>query len=267
MCLIAFAWDAHPRWRFALVANRDEFHARPTAAAGPDPDHPDVHGGRDLRAGGGWLMLSTRRRLAAVTNVRAGREPGTAARSRGALVRDFAAGDAGADAYAGALRPIAHEFGRFNLLLWDGGAPVFAGNHPRFATHPVATGLHAMSNGAFDAAWPKAEGASRALAAWLDAQPSLPAGGRQARDPDLAPLFAALADETPAPDALLPETGVGPALERRLSPAFIRDPVYGTRCSSIVLADAHGALFAERRFAADAQVTGESVARLDWRGA
>ena len=267
MCLIAVAWDAHPRYRLALVANRDEFHARPTAPAGPDPDHPDVHGGRDLQAGGGWLMVSRRRRLAAVTNVRAGRDPGTAARSRGALVRGFAAGDAAAGDYAQGLRPDARAFGRFNLLLWDGGAPVFAGNHPRFATHPVAPGLHAMSNGAFDAAWPKAEAATRALAAWLDAQPATPAGDARPRAPDLAPLFAALADETPAPDALLPDTGVGLALERRLSPAFIRDPVYGTRCSSVVLADAHGVLFAERRFGPRAEVEGESVVRLAWRGA
>ena len=91
------------------------------------------------------------------------------------------------------------------------------------------------------------------------------AGERVKAAPDLAPLFAALADERQAPDALLPDTGVGIELERRLSPAFIRGPVYGTRCSSIVLADAAGVLFAERRFGPDAAVLGESVTRLAWR--
>src|SRR3546814_16924545 len=31
MCLIALALDAHPRYSLVLAANRDEYHARPTA--------------------------------------------------------------------------------------------------------------------------------------------------------------------------------------------------------------------------------------------
>ncbi|KAB8180045.1 hypothetical protein FKV24_012690, partial [Lysobacter maris] len=72
MCLIAVAWQAHPRYRLALIANRDEFHQRPTAAAGPDPERHELYGGRDLLQGGSWLLASSRRRLAAVTNVRTG---------------------------------------------------------------------------------------------------------------------------------------------------------------------------------------------------
>ena len=45
MCLIAVAWRAHPRYELALIANRDEFHARPTAAAGIDPEKPFVTSG------------------------------------------------------------------------------------------------------------------------------------------------------------------------------------------------------------------------------
>src|SRR3546814_7923905 len=73
MCLIALAWRVHPRFPLALIANCDAAHARPTAAAGFDPGAPDVYGGRDLVQGGSWLQVSTRGRLAAVTNVRAGR--------------------------------------------------------------------------------------------------------------------------------------------------------------------------------------------------
>jgi uncharacterized protein with NRDE domain len=71
MCLIAIAWKDHPRYSLALIANRDEFHGRPASPAGVDPDAPTVYGGRDLQAGGSWLQVSTRGRLAAVTNVRA----------------------------------------------------------------------------------------------------------------------------------------------------------------------------------------------------
>ena len=31
MCVVAFAWNLHPRWRLLLAGNRDEFHARATA--------------------------------------------------------------------------------------------------------------------------------------------------------------------------------------------------------------------------------------------
>lgn len=260
MCLIAIAWCVHPRYRLALIANRDELHARPAAAADFDPEAADVYGGRDLVQGGSWLLASTRGRLAAVTNVREG-SPGEAMpRSRGALVRDFVHGAQSADQYLATLRADAAEYGRFNLLVWDGGRLAFASNHPGFSTHPVEPGVHAMSDGAFDAPWPKSAHATRALSAWLasDAPDRHQAGDARA----LQPLLDALADATPAPDADLPDTGIGRDLERSLSPAFVRDPRYGTRCSTVVLVE-HGALtFVERRFGPDAQVTGESARRL-----
>lgn len=259
MCLIAIAWQSHPRYRLALIANRDEVHARPTAPAGFAPGQPDVYGGRDLQAGGGWLMVSTRGRLAAVTNVRTGAPDDGRPRSRGALVRGFVGGvDAGED-FVAALGADAHEYGRFNLLLWDGDTLQFAGNHPAFHRHAVAPGVHAMSNGAFDAPWPKSGHATQALRAWLDA----PASRERAADADaIAPLFAALADTTPAPDAALPDTGVGIELERWLSPPFVLGERYGTRCSSIVLVGDDAITFAERRYGPNGVVEGESFARL-----
>src|SRR5690606_36381371 len=65
MCVLAFAWHAHPRWRLVLAGNRDELHARPAAplARWPDPDSA-LLAGRDLRSGGTWLGVSERGRLA-----------------------------------------------------------------------------------------------------------------------------------------------------------------------------------------------------------
>jgi uncharacterized protein with NRDE domain len=261
MCLIAVAWRAHPRYRLAVIANRDEAHARPTAPAGPDPDFPDVHGGRDLAAGGGWLMVSSRGRMAAVTNVRVGPGQHAAPRSRGQLVRDFVRGDMPAAEAVAALAPVAEAYGPFNLLQWDGDTLAFASNHPRFAMHPVTPGLHAMSNGAFDAPWPKSGHAARALSAWLDAERG-DGGGSGPDPPSLAPLFEALADATPAPDDALPDTGVGLALERALSPPFVRGAHYGTRCSTVVLVDDAAIVFAERRFGPRGRRLGESVSIL-----
>jgi uncharacterized protein with NRDE domain len=117
-----------------------------------------------------------------------------------------------------------------------------------------------MSNGAFDAPWPKSGHATRALEAWLDAT--------SAGDTDidsiepLALLFTALSDTTPAPDDRLPDTGVGRDLERALSPPFVRGERYGTRCSSVVLVSATDIVFAERRYGPDAASIGESLVSM-----
>jgi len=260
MCLIAVAWQSHPRYRLALIANRDELHARPASPAGPDPQRADVYGGRDLQMGGSWLLASTRGRLAVVTNVRAGLSVEPMPRSRGALVHDFVHGDAGGEQFLSMLADTAMEYGRFNLLVWDGQSLRFAGNHPHYTTHSVAPGLHAMSNGAFDAAWPKSGRAMQSLDAWL--RRSEKGTATDVAPADVAPLFEALADTTPAPDAELPDTGVGLDMERALSPPFVRSARYGTRCSSVVMIDEDDITFVERRFGPEGVPLGETAATL-----
>ena len=264
MCLIALAWRLHPRYPLAIAANRDELHARPTAAASLDPDAPSVYGGRDLVQGGGWLQVSRLGRLAAVTNVRDGRRgEASEPRSRGWLVRDFVRGNAAATEFAGTTASVGGH-GPFNALFWDGRDLVHASNHPDMRHAGVAPGLHAMSNGAFDAPWPKSMAATRALEAWLDTPlaGADPLGSPQV----LEPLFAALADTSMAPDGELPDTGIGIELERRLSPPFVTGVDYGTRCSSVVLVASDHVLFAERRFGPGGVPAGDSIARVPLPG-
>lgn len=257
MCLIAFAYGVDPRRPFALIGNRDEFHERPTASAGPHPDAPDVFGGRDLEKGGSWLLVSQRGRLAAVTNVRAGPPFEAAPRSRGGLVDAFARGRRDAAAFLDTLRGEAADYGRFNLLLWDGRSAMLATNHPQFATRVLAPGVYGLSNGDFDADWPKVRRARLALERWL--------GGERADD-DIDPLFAALRDEDPAPDTELPDTGVGLDLERTLAPPFIRGARYGTRASSVVLIGADAIDFAERDYGPEALLVRDQRVRLPLAG-
>ncbi|MGA8054805.1 MAG: NRDE family protein, partial [Burkholderiales bacterium] len=42
MCLILFAYRAHPRYTLVVAANRDEWFRRPTAPAGLWSDRPEV---------------------------------------------------------------------------------------------------------------------------------------------------------------------------------------------------------------------------------
>lgn len=232
-----------------MTGNRDEFHARPTAALAPWQDEPSIIGGRDLRSGGGWAGVGGTGRMAVVTNVR---DPlaAQAGPSRGALVADFLRGREAAAVHMDRLAGIAAAYAPFNLLLADSDSLEYLGNHPA-ERQTLGPGVHGMSNGALDAPWPKTRRLMDALSAWLEA------------DEDLAPLWAALADEHRPADSELPDTGIGLERERWLSPAFIRGDDYGTRASTVLLIDAagHGQMH-ERRFGAQGVFLGES--RVDF---
>ena len=89
MCVLAFAWRAHPRWRLVAAGNRDELHTRPTTELAHWEAPDDFLAGRDLQSGGTWLGVSEEGRFAVVTNVRGYglAQPGRP--SRGALVADL----------------------------------------------------------------------------------------------------------------------------------------------------------------------------------
>lgn len=255
MCLIAVAWQALPGTPLVIAANRDEFHARAATAAAPWDDAPQVFGGRDRVQGGGWLAVNAQaRRLAAVTNVRRMVPPDPEAPSRGRLVADFARADTGVAGFLDALHDDAPRYAGFNLLLWDGAAMRFATNHPEPSVQPLSPGLHLVSNASLDTPWPKAERLRTAMTDWL-------ALAEPRRTPE--PLFEALADRRQAPDAALPDTGVGLAHERMLSPPFIVSPGYGTRASTVVMAHDDGGIdFIERRFDAEGTCVGETHEHL-----
>ena len=235
MCLAAFALNAHPRFPLVIAANRDEFFARPAAPMSWWPaGGTEVLAGRDLEAGGTWFGLTRAGRLALLTNVR---EPGrqiAGAPSRGDLVVDWLTGATTAPAFVQALRP---GYNGFNLVMGDlaAGTWHWASNRAD-ATVALQPGVHGLSNASLDTPWPKTVGLKTDLTEALDAAGST--------DDLIARLLEALADDRPAPDAALPDTGVGLARERLLSPRFVRMPgpdgkaAYGTRCSTVLVREA-----------------------------
>ena len=251
MCVVAFACNLHPRWRLVLAGNRDEFHARATAALARWPDR-GVIAGRDLQSGGTWVGIDRHGRAAVVTNVRDGYAKPHAGPSRGALPLAFLAAEADAAGMSKALLADAAAYAPFNLMLADAEGCWHLGNHPR-QREALAAGVHGISNGRLDAPWPKTRRLSAALQAWVDAGNN-----------DLQPLWRALAEERIAADVELPDTGVGLELERRLSPAFIRGEAYGTRASTVIAIDHAGRGFIhERRFGPNGVFAGETVLRND----
>ena len=253
MCLAVIALSAHPHYSLVVAANRDEFHARPAAPAawGRAPPFVDILAGRDLEAGGTWLGVRRDGRWSLVTNVR---EPGRhdpAARSRGELVPRVLGADATDAALAG-IADAADRYNGFNLLAGDAGGVRWTSNRDP-GVRSLSAGTHGLSNALLDTPWPKVVRTLDRVRAWA-------ADGER----DTSPLFAALADRAPAPDALLPATGVPLDWERMLSAPFIVSERYGTRCSTLLTIDRDGrARFQERSFSADGAQTVEMIEEFD----
>jgi uncharacterized protein with NRDE domain len=227
MCLVLVVWRVHPRYPCLVAANRDEFHARPAAPAGWWPDHPAILAGRDLEAGGTWLGLTRTGRFAALTNYRDPEQRRAQAPSRGALVTSLLESGAPVADGLAYLRGVGAGYNGFNMIFSDG-ERLGIYESVRGAGRELGPGIYGLSNHLLDTPWPKVQKAKSRLQAALSDMT------------DTGPLLALLRDDRPAPDAQLPETGVGLEWERLLSSAFVRAPDYGTRCSTIIRIESGG---------------------------
>jgi uncharacterized protein with NRDE domain len=247
MCLVLIAMDQHPDYTLIVAANRDEFYDRPTAPAEFWADAPTVLAGRDLRAGGTWLGIDRKGRIALVTNYRQGQREDPAPHSRGRLVSDFLTGDAGAAEHIERVRSEAHLYSGFNLIAGDAGGLFYFSNREG-RVRRLTPGVSGLSNHLLDTPWPKVAATKTAFGALLN-------GGATELTGD---LFALLSDRNRPADGLLPSTGVGREWERLLSSAFIASDGYGTRSSTVVLFGRDGSiLFVERSFSAGGAAGGE----------
>jgi uncharacterized protein with NRDE domain len=187
--------------------------------------------------------------MAVVTNVRDPSIVLPLAPSRGRLTTDFLTTGRSAAAYGQALLASATQYAPFNLLVSDAHRCEFISNYPAPRQMSLSDGVHGLSNGDLDEPWPKTRRLAGALADWL-------ASGES----DLEPLWRALTDESRALDDELPDTGVERERERMLSATFIRDPVYGTRASTLIAIGYDGqGWISERRFGVDGGFTGETT--------
>jgi uncharacterized protein with NRDE domain len=239
MCLITLSWQPANKTWLLVVANRDEFYARPTMSLHHWPDQP-ILAGKDLQAGGTWLGLgkaSGQLRLAALTNYRDVNNHRTDAPSRGHITTSFLNGAMSAAAYLDELAATVSQYNPFNLVLFDGQQLMgFESRHPRIFALPE--GITSVSNADFNTPWPKLVRLHQGVASLLAADEA----------PADETFFQLLSHRNPAPDAELPQTGIPIERERALSSAFIHTPDYGTRVSSVIRVSNAVAEFTERRF-------------------
>ena len=202
MCLIGVAWKAHPDFPLIVAANRDEYHARPTAPSAWWHDVPQLFAGRDLQSGGAWMGITRSGRFAALTNLR---DPGDTVRnapSRGTLVAEFLRGTATPGDYLASLIDSAARYAGFNLLTGSPEQLWYAGNRGALP-QALQPGIYGLSNALLNTPWPKVISVKAALGAAL--------AGMVSEDPLLSRvsgmvpvLFKALGDARPAAAVHLP---------------------------------------------------------------
>lgn len=251
MCVAAVAWHAHPDWRLVAIGNRDEFHDRPASPLAHWDEAKHIIAGRDLKSKGTWLGVSEQARFVLVTNRRGFGDPDPSRVSRGRLVTDMLSGTR---TYADAQVDQLDDFNPFNLIAITNGQAHFLSNRPEPIHSSLLHGIYGLSNGSLDEPWPKTLYLKGALLEWLN---------EPGHGPD--PLFAALANENPGDVGLHPQQPSDISAEARDTAPFIRNPTYGTRCSTVVLVDRAGSgQILERRFDAAGMITGETALSFRW---
>lgn len=251
MCIVAFAWKAHPRWQMVAIGNRDELHARPAETLHRWEMHDHLLAGRDAMAGGTWLGVSEEGRFAVVTNLYGFGAPQPERASRGDLLKDFLSGHG---RYADLASTQYADFNPFNLITVEGDQAIIHSSRPHQESALLEPGVHGLSNGPIDSPWPKSPHLNGQLDAWLAADRD---------DPEQ------LLDSLHNPRTFGPETGSDRSqqteLEPQHSPIFIRSPTYGTRCSTVVaITHAGEGVILERRFAPSGEAMGETCLSFSW---
>ena len=246
MCLIFFAWQAHPEYELVLAANRDEFHARPTAPADFWEAHPELLAGRDLEAGGTWMGVTRQGRFAAVTNYREHRQPVTSEKSRGALVTEYLLGGDVPGAAAASLE--GDGYSGFNLLMGAPGELAYVSNRGR-GPETLRPGVYGLSNHLLNTGWPKVE---RGLERFAEAV--------NQSNPGTEFLFDIVTDRSRVGGTLPGGVPLKLAPEELMRHLFIQSPVYGTRSSTVLTISRQGRVyFEERSFSPDAEETNRAI--------
>ncbi len=235
MCLIFLSINNHPTYKLILAGNRDEFYNRKTAAAQFWQDHSGVLGGRDLEAGGTWLAMSRKGKIAMVTNYRDPQHIDPNAPSRGHLVSDFLTEPNDAQQYLKNISTNGKRYNGFNLILGDTDELWYYSNYKK-EIEKLSRGFYGLSNHLLETAWPKVLRGKEKIN---------PVLGQANIDPEQ--LFEVLYDDHQAEDQQLPNTGLPLDRERALSSMFIKTEGYGSRCSTVILVShQNDVIFSER---------------------
>lgn len=164
-------------------------------------------------------------RISMVTNYRDYSRIDPIAPSRGQLVSDYLLSDDRPLRYMERIAADGDRYNGFNPIAGNARELYYYSNYGN-GVSAVPPGLHGLSNHLLNTPWPKVKNAVAKVKPIMTANRV-----------DIDDLMDAMYDDTLATDADLPDTGIGVARERLLSPIFIKSPGYGSRNTTVVLVD------------------------------
>jgi uncharacterized protein with NRDE domain len=268
MCLAIVALQALDEWPLIIVANRDEFHARPTLAAQPWPENSHVLAGKDLAAGGSWFGVTQAGQIALLTNYREPLVTQQTSTTRGTLVSNYLILKQKPLLYLQNLKTHAHLYNGFNLLVGDGSGLYVASNRlPLESTtqhepnmsqnnfiNPISAGVWGLSNAFWNTPWPKLTLMRDQVGQYLKYCK------RQLQAPNASAFVHIMQNIEPVAESLLPRTGLSLEREKQLATPFIVGNDYGTRCTTVLMQHRDGRIFFhEKSYAAGSLAAKQTV--------
>lgn len=222
MCLINFAYQSHPTYKFILVGNRDEFYERPTQDLNWWKDHPEILAGRDLKDGGTWMGMNKFGSIAALTNYRDVKNIKQNAPSRGIILTKYLSGEMPLDEFHIFLKTQGHFYNGFNLVYGNTEELYYYSNaDDRWQI--LYPGIYGLSNAFLNTAWNKVVHTKKEFEVLIANS-----------NPDREKIISMMQNTEQADDKDLPYTGVPFAIEKQLSSAFINMDNYGTRLTTYI---------------------------------
>lgn len=237
MCTLFILINQIPEIPFALIANRDEFYARPTLPLqGFDLSFSgtgdEIFAPKDQTHGGTWFGYrnSKDHKFAILTNIRDLRSKKDSTKSRGEIVKHFLQSDKNPSAFISDLKKMSSDYNGFNLIF---------GNHRdcfhfhsktkklTFLWHHTSTTkkTYGLSNSRLNCNWPKVKNTRQKISRYFKEKDSHTYSIEQHWNF----LKEQMQNQEKYSPSVLPHTGVSKEIEILLSSPFIQSETYGTR--------------------------------------
>lgn len=148
MCTLAIYFRHFTNFPVVVAANRDEYLDRPALPPTILAEHPEIVGGRDLRAQGTWLGINEYGMVAGLLNRRNGDAPNDLSlRSRGLLCLDVLGFENARRAAQFVAAQDARAYNPFNLLIASRDAAFVTYNRfGRIEVVALSPGFHLLTN-------------------------------------------------------------------------------------------------------------------------
>ncbi|MFA6301546.1 MAG: NRDE family protein [Legionella sp.] len=246
MCLALIAINQHPLYPVIILSNRDEFYKRASSPANFWNENLNIFSGRDLVGNGTWLGINKNGRFSLVTNYRNPKAYNPSKLSRGLLVSNYLQeiDNNSPITYLEKIRLDTDKYNGFNLIVGNP-SEIYCYSNVSNKIEKLASGIYCLSNHLLNTPWYKVE---RAKQLFMNLKKQLITCDDPIQIRDL--LFPILADQSLAPDTLLPDTGMEMHIEKLLSSIFvdIAEYGYGTYSSSIIVFEKNNISFSEKIF-------------------